>query len=80
MYACQCEGLQMGQSNGVLFDKEGFCISEVSFNRRSTNNIIDVCRYQSSEDCTCWNSNAVSTGELLTLLCFTWSLFLWLFL
>ena len=22
MYACQCEGLQMGQSNGVLFDKE----------------------------------------------------------
>ena len=34
MYTCQCEGLQMGQTGGVLF--EVFCISEVSFNRGFT--------------------------------------------
>ena len=32
MYTCQCEGLQMGQSSGVL-SKEVAALWEVSFNR-----------------------------------------------
>ena len=32
MSMCQCEGLQMGQTSGVLFE-EVLCISEVSFNK-----------------------------------------------
>ena len=32
MYTCQCEGLQMGQSIGVLFEVVS-AFSEVSFNR-----------------------------------------------
>ena len=34
MYTCQCEGIQMGQHNGVLFKE--VCFSEVPFSRGFT--------------------------------------------